>query len=98
MNARGLIMNMELIENQRQGEVIMIEDTEEKSAAVICLHCGQHTPLPLPANRERFAGRFAVSYRRLSIVRCFICGKEAPYLASDVIVPAEFPVNVSAAA
>jgi hypothetical protein len=89
-------MNPELTDNPQQG-VIMIEEME-KSAAVICLHCGKHTPLPLPANRERFAGRFAFSYRRLSIVRCFSCGKEAPYLASDVIVPAKFPVNVSAAA
>ena len=76
----------------------MIDDLKAKQAGVICLHCGRHTPLPISVNQGRLVEGFAVLLRRLSIVRCSSCGKEGPYLASDVIVPAEMPVNVSVAA
>lgn len=76
----------------------MIDEREIKHAAVICLHCGKHTPLPVPINYGPFAVTFQDSQRRMSIVRCSSCGKEAPYLARHVIVLAELPNTVSAAA
>jgi hypothetical protein len=76
----------------------MIDEMEDKHAAVICLHCGKHTPLSVPINHGPLAVTFKDSHRRMSIVRCFSCGKEAPYLARHVIVLAETPDTVGAAA
>jgi hypothetical protein len=42
---------------------------------VVCLFCGLLTPVP--ENRLADAPR-------LSIIRCHVCGKEAPYLADQL--------------
>jgi len=78
----------------------MIDEMEEKHAAVICLHCGKYTPLPVAISHGRFAVTFQDARRRMSIIRCSNCGKEAPYLARHVIILAEIrdSVGVGAAA
>jgi translation initiation factor 2 beta subunit (eIF-2beta)/eIF-5 len=40
---------------------------------VVCLFCGRHTPA---LTRVRTG---------ISLVRCRVCGKEAPYLANEVV-------------
>jgi ribosomal protein L37E len=62
--------------NNRQGEVI-------------CLHCGMDTPVPATTSCATVAGIFLELDHHISIVRCRSCGKEAPYLASDILVLAE---------
>jgi hypothetical protein len=73
----------------------MIDEMEENHAGVVCLYCGMHTPLPILMNRRSLTGTFPDSNRRVSIVRCCVCGKEAPYLARDVIVLGEASDTVS---
>ena len=44
--------------------------------AVVCIFCGLLTPVP----ENRVADE-----PRLSIIRCHVCGKEAPYPADKII-------------
>jgi hypothetical protein len=44
--------------------------------AVVCLFCGLLTPVP----EDRYADD-----PRISIIRCYRCGKEAPYPADTII-------------
>ena len=78
--------------------MVMIDEMEEKRPAVICLHCGKYTPLPVAINHGRFVVKFQDARRRMSIIRCSSCGKEAPYLARHIIVLAETHESVGAAA
>jgi hypothetical protein len=47
---------------------------------VTCIFCG--LPTPVPASDPSKFGSHVPS--RISIVRCNICGKEAPYRACDI--------------
>jgi len=47
---------------------------------VTCIYCGLPTPVPASAP-SKFASHVA---RHISIVRCKLCGKEAPYRACDI--------------
>jgi hypothetical protein len=47
------------------------------------------TPVPATMSRATVAGIFSDLEHHISIVRCRSCGKEAPYLASDILVLAE---------
>jgi hypothetical protein len=64
----------------------MIEELEQDLTGVICLYCGVHTPLPVSASRGLSTDAIAMSNPPLSIVRCQVCGKEAPYLADEIVV------------
>lgn len=48
---------------------------------VTCIFCGLPTPVHAPGP-GKFAGHAPSS---LSIVRCNLCGKEAPYRACDIL-------------
>jgi len=61
----------------------MVKELEENLTGVTCLFCGVHTPLPISMNRRLSAGTGASP--RLFIVRCCECGKEAAYLAIEII-------------
>jgi RNase P subunit RPR2 len=78
--------------------MVMIDEMEEKHAAVICLHCGKYTPLPVAINHGRFVVTFQDARRRMSIIRCSSCGKEAPYLARHIIVLAETRASIGVGA
>jgi hypothetical protein len=47
------------------------------------------TPVPESTSGVTVAGIFLELDHHISIVRCRSCGKEAPYLASDILVLAE---------
>jgi ribosomal protein S14 len=47
---------------------------------VTCIFCGRPTPVPA-SDPSKFASHVP---RRISIVRCKVCGKEAPYRACDI--------------
>ena len=74
----------------------MTDEMLEKRAGVVCLHCGKHVPLSNPMNQGPIAGAFSDTNRHVSIVRCFGCGKEAPYLGRDVILLAGISGTISA--
>jgi hypothetical protein len=65
------------IESQRLETVIRKE--------VTCLFCGLPTPVPA-SGPSRFGSHVP---RRISIVRCRVCGKEAPYRSCDIFEFAE---------
>ena len=46
---------------------------------VTCIFCGLPTPVPAWGP----SGLASHAPRRISIVRCMVCGKEAPYRACD---------------
>jgi hypothetical protein len=56
-----------------------VHDEKETPAEVVCLFCGMHTPAPPPKAARRSARRAADATFRVSIIRCQVCGKEAPY-------------------
>jgi hypothetical protein len=47
---------------------------------VTCIFCGRATPVPA-LGPSKFA---SAGPRRISLVRCKVCGKEAPYRACDI--------------
>jgi hypothetical protein len=52
---------------------------ENPAAEVVCLFCGSHTPAPAPKPARRSSRKAADSKFRVSLVRCQVCLKEAPY-------------------
>jgi hypothetical protein len=48
-------------------------------AEVVCLFCGSRTPAPAPKPARRSAKRVSEKNFRVSLVRCHVCLKEAPY-------------------
>jgi len=64
----------------------MIEQLEPAIAGVVCLHCGMHTPLSNSTSQERSVQVLARSRPKISLIRCTGCGKEAPYLADEIVV------------
>lgn len=65
-------------------EVEFNRDPEETAhSGVTCIFCGLPTPAHAPA-KKTFEAYPPQPSRRVSLVRCEICGKEAPYLSSEV--------------
>ena len=69
---------------------ITIEETEVNGdlqatllTGVTCIFCGLPTPVHSHAPKQTEVGR-PQSSTHVSLVRCEICGKEAPYLSSEV--------------
>jgi hypothetical protein len=54
----------------------------ENSRAVVCLFCGSRTFVPASPSRDVAD---AESGAGISLVRCHVCHKEAPYAASEMI-------------
>jgi hypothetical protein len=67
---------------------------QENSAEVVCLFCGSRTPAPAPKPARRAARRTAETKFRVSLVRCHVCLKEAPYQFS---APEEYQEEAKAA-
>jgi len=76
----------------------MIEKMEPEVRGVVCLHCGMQTPIPNSTSRGSSASPFATPRRKISLIRCTGCGKEAPYLAEEIVVLERFSRVVSYAA
>jgi hypothetical protein len=52
---------------------------------VVCIFCSTRTPLPVPSDQNR-NDAFADRHSWLTLVRCDWCGKEAQYMADEVVV------------
>ena len=62
--------------------VILSQNVESMTRKeVTCIFCGLSTPMPA-SGPSRLPGR---PPRHIAIVRCKVCGKEAPYRACDII-------------
>jgi len=60
---------------------------------VVCLFCGTHTAGPVSHSHES-ASRPG-SGAGVTLIRCQVCRKEAPYSASDIVRPQEIPLLAS---
>jgi hypothetical protein len=63
----------------------------ENARAVVCLFCGTRTGVPASAARE--IANLAGSGPGITIVRCHLCCKEAPYSASEIFLLQEVPLS-----
>jgi len=68
-----------------RGSVMIIQELELEIAGVVCLHCGMETPLSNPVNQRNSSRSSEAPMSKISIVRCALCGKEAPYLADEIV-------------
>jgi hypothetical protein len=69
----------------------MNKQMELSNREVVCLHCKMHTCLSNPTNLRRFSDGFIAARPKIELVRCTTCGKEAPYLAEEIMVTAPIP-------
>jgi len=67
---------------------------ENPAAEVVCLFCGSRTPAPAPKPARRSTRKAAETKFRVSLVRCHVCLKEAPYQFS---APLEYQDEAKAA-
>jgi hypothetical protein len=65
---------------------VQINEEPERTTGrgVTCIFCGLPTPVSKPS-QGRFATHLARANSRLSIVRCHVCGKEAPYPVHEIV-------------
>jgi hypothetical protein len=61
----------------------------ESSRVVVCLFCGTRTFVP--ASPARDTAHLPDSGPGVTLVRCHICCKEAPYSASEIFLNQEVP-------
>jgi hypothetical protein len=52
---------------------------------VVCLFCGSHAPLPRPSRTQRNDADDAGQEALVALVRCRLCGKEAPYGPQEIV-------------
>jgi hypothetical protein len=69
----------------------MIEQLEEGTKGVVCLHCGMDTPVTNSLSRGPSARVFTAVRPQISLIRCTGCGKEAPYLADEIVFLRRIP-------
>jgi hypothetical protein len=66
----------------------------ETHSGVVCIFCG--LPTPVQDSREGAAPRDVLCpNRRVMLVRCEVCGKEAPYRSYEVSAFGEMPFGHS---
>lgn len=64
--------------------MITAEIDQKNQTEVTCLFCGSRTPVPAMSQaRRRSANRATEANFRVSIIRCHVCEKEAPYQISN---------------
>ena len=74
---------------------MMTAETDQKSLSeVVCLFCGSRTPVPAAKPARRAANKATDANFRVSIIRCHVCEKEAPYQISS---PDAYSENAKAA-
>jgi len=67
------------------GEKVMYKQMESANREVVCLHYRMQTPLLNSPSPPRFAEGFITIKPKIALVRCINCGKEAPYLAEEIL-------------
>jgi hypothetical protein len=69
----------------------MIEQPEVGITGVVCLHCGMDTPVSNSMSSAQSARPVEIVRPQISLIRCTGCGKEAPYLADEVVFLKRIP-------
>ena len=64
----------------------MTQKRRNENARVVCLFCGSRTFVPAFAARDIAEGD---SGPGVSLIRCHVCRKEAPYSASEIFLAQE---------
>jgi transcription elongation factor Elf1 len=65
----------------------MTQKPRNENACVVCLFCGSRTFVPFSATRD-----ITDNDSGIALVRCHVCGKEAPYSASEVFLNQEVSI------
>ena len=73
----------------------MTQKPRNESARVICLFCGTRTFVP--ASPARGFANQPDSGPGITLVRCHICRKEAPYSASEIFITQDTPLHEGSA-
>jgi transcription elongation factor Elf1 len=68
----------------------MTQQSRNENARVVCLFCGARTFVPAWATRDIVTQDSASG---IAIIRCHVCGKEAPYSTSEIFVNQEVPLQ-----
>jgi hypothetical protein len=71
----------------------MTQQSRNENARVVCLFCGARTFVPAWATRDIVTQ--PDSGPGIAIIRCHVCGKEAPYSTSEIFVNQEVPLHDS---
>jgi hypothetical protein len=64
----------------------MIKPTDLKVSGVVCLHCGMKTPVTNSVRPAKSDDPTFIPRPQISLIRCAGCGKEAPYLAAEIVL------------
>ena len=62
-----------------------IEMKPGEARGFVCLFCGSRTLLPSSTNPRRSGSDSATAQSLVLLLRCRLCGKEAPYGPQDII-------------
>lgn len=65
-----------------QGDPVS-QDSESITHGVTCIFCGLPTPVHT-SSQKSLGGYYPEASGRVTLVRCEVCGKEAPYLAHEI--------------
>ena len=68
----------------------MTQQSRNENARVVCLFCGTSTFVP--ASLARYSASEPDSGTGITLVRCHVCRKEAPYSASEIFLIPEVPL------
>ena len=69
----------------------MTQKLRDENARVVCLFCGTPTFVPCSPNRDTYKEMdFGPG---VTLVRCHVCRKEAPYVASEIFSIHDIPTS-----
>lgn len=68
----------------------MTQQPRNENARVVCLFCGTSTFVPASASRD--SSTEPDSATGITLIRCHVCRKEAPYSASEIFRLQEVPL------
>jgi hypothetical protein len=69
----------------------MTQQSKKENARVVCLFCGASTFVPVSGTRDMLSQ--PDSGPGITIIRCHVCRKEAPYSASEIFLTQEVPLS-----
>jgi hypothetical protein len=65
--------------------VLELHSGTSHSRGVLCLYCGSRALLPHPSEKRRSGEDDAAQQSLVALIRCRLCGKEAPYGPQEIV-------------